>query len=482
MHFDIISAFPEFFDVLQLSLVGKAQQRGIISTEIHDIRDWTQDIHRTVDDSPFGGGAGMVMKPDVWAQAIDAAIDKISAPTVLAIPTPSGIPLTQRHCERLANVEHIILACGRYEGIDSRIAQYYSARADVEVFEFSLGDYVLNGGEVASVALVEAVSRLVPGMVGNPQSLAEESHSEAGLLEYPVYTRPADFRGIAVPEVLTSGNHQAVHRWRRDRSLERTAQRRPDMIAQLKATQLDKGDLEELARWGWFCAQDGEHVEKLVFRAARTDDVVALAEFARRTFVDACPPSIAERERENFIEKNLSAEQFSTYVADEDTYSVLLAEDSSAQIAGYMLYEHGDLTAQIAAGAPQGFVIDGVPFDGRFIYMSKAYVDQRWRSRYVFSTLFEFSVQSLRAKLGVDALLDKSGVDGDAGECSTHQDCESVSVPKPWCIWLGTHEHNRRAQKAYRKLGFVRAGKREFRVGDTINNDVTMVRPLNVAK
>ncbi|MBM7825670.1 tRNA (guanine37-N1)-methyltransferase [Arcanobacterium pluranimalium] len=455
MHFDIISAFPEFFDVLQISLVGKAQQRGIISVSIHDIRNWTHDIHRTVDDTPFGGGAGMVMKPDVWAQAIDATVAKTTAPTVLAIPTPSGIPLTQRKCEELAKKQHIILACGRYEGIDSRIAQYYSDQAGVEVFEFSLGDYVLNGGEVASVALVEAVSRLVPGMVGNPQSLAEESHSEAGLLEYPVYTRPADFRGIAVPEVLTSGNHQAVHRWRRNRSLERTAQRRPDMIAQLKATQLDKGDLEELARFGWFCAQDGERLERLSFRQAIADDAVALAQFAQLTFVDACPAGMSEADMTAFIEENLSAEKFSHFIHDSELYSVFVACDCAGHIVGYALYEHGNDQAQIAAGAPKSCANSLTEEAVKLVYMSKAYVGQRWRGRYVFSALFDYSVQVLQDKLGTQS---------------------------NWTIWLGTHESNRRAQKAYKNLGFSRAGKRQFRVGDTINSDVTMVRPLNVAK
>lgn len=240
MRIDIMTVFPEFFSVLDVSLVGKARQRGLLSIDVHDVRNWTTDVHRTVDDTPFGGGAGMVMKPDVWGRAIDEvrSYTDAQATCVLAIPTPSGEPLTQQKCYELAQTAHMIIACGRYEGIDSRVAQYYAEQPNVVVYEYSLGDYVLNGGEVAATALVEAVGRLVPGMVGNPQSLVEESHGKSGLLEYPVYTRPAEFRGIPVPEVLTSGNHQAVDRWRRDRASERTAQRRPDMIARL--TDLDK--------------------------------------------------------------------------------------------------------------------------------------------------------------------------------------------------------------------------------------------------
>jgi len=224
VRFDIVSVFPEFFAVLDLSLIGKARERGILDIAVHDLRDWTDDPHRSVDDTPFGGGAGMVMRPDVWGAALD---DTLGDDGVLAVPTPSGTPLTQRMCEDLAAVGHIVLACGRYEGIDARVADHYE-ESGVRVVRYSLGDYVLNGGEVAAVALVEAVGRLVPGLVGNPESLVEESHGAAGLLEYPVYTRPARWRGLDVPAVLTSGDHGKVARWRRDRALEVTAGRRPD--------------------------------------------------------------------------------------------------------------------------------------------------------------------------------------------------------------------------------------------------------------
>ena len=179
MRFDIVSVFPEFFAVLDLSLIGKARERGILDIAVHDLRDWTDDPHRSVDDTPFGGGAGMVMRPDVWGAALD---DTLGDDGVLAVPTPSGAPLTQRMCEDLAAVGHIVLACGRYEGIDARVADHYE-ESGVRVVRYSLGDYVLNGGEVAAVALVEAVGRLVPGLVGNPESLVEGSHRAARLLE-----------------------------------------------------------------------------------------------------------------------------------------------------------------------------------------------------------------------------------------------------------------------------------------------------------
>lgn len=197
-RFDIVSVFPEFFEVLNLSLLGKAQERGIVEIRSHDLREWTNDPHRTVDDTPAGGGAGMVMRPDIWGKALDELIGEadgssagndddatLASATVLAIPTPSGRQLTQRECERLAaSAQHIVIACGRYEGIDSRVAEHYASRG-VEVFEYSLGDYVLNGGEVAAVALIEAVGRLLPGMVGNPESLVEESHGAAGAARVP---------------------------------------------------------------------------------------------------------------------------------------------------------------------------------------------------------------------------------------------------------------------------------------------------------
>lgn len=228
MRIDIVTIFPEFFSVLDVSLMGKARERGVIATEAHDLRQWTHDRHRTVDDTPYGGGAGMVMKPEPWGEALDALLLPERASTVI-FPTPAGTPFTQSDAKDLAENEHLVFACGRYEGIDARVVEYAQQRAQVR--EISLGDYVLNGGEVASMAMIEAIARLVPGMVGNPASLDEESHND-GLLEYPSFTKPAEWRGLSVPPVLRSGDHGAVARWRHEQRLERTQRVRPDLLSE----------------------------------------------------------------------------------------------------------------------------------------------------------------------------------------------------------------------------------------------------------
>lgn len=226
MRLDIISIFPEYFGVLDVSLMGKARASGILDIAVHNLRDFTTDRHRTVDDTPYGGGAGMVMKPEPWAQAIDSVVRPDGESTVI-FPTPSGDRFTQAMAHELAELPHLVFACGRYEGIDARVPQYANQVAQVR--EVSLGDYVLNGGEVASMAMVEAIARLIPGMVGNPASLAEESH-EDGLLEYPNFTKPASWRGFGVPEILLSGNHAAIDTWRHEQQLERTRAIRPDLM------------------------------------------------------------------------------------------------------------------------------------------------------------------------------------------------------------------------------------------------------------
>jgi tRNA (guanine37-N1)-methyltransferase len=256
VRIDVVSIFPDYLAPLDLSLVGKARTSGLLDLRVHDLRDWTTDRHRTVDDTPFGGGAGMVMRPDVWGTALDAVLDEGAH---LLVPTPSGAPLTQRTAERLAEERHLVVACGRYEGIDARVAEHYRARPGVRVSEYSIGDYVLNGGEVAALVLVEAVARLLPGVVGNPESLVEESHGAAGLLEYPVYTKPPQWAGLDVPEVLLSGHHGRIARWRRDEALRRTAERRPDLVAALDVAALDRHDLASLAELGW-SVQDGRLV------------------------------------------------------------------------------------------------------------------------------------------------------------------------------------------------------------------------------
>jgi len=223
VRIDIVTIFPAFFDVLDVSLIGKARERGILDLRVHDLRDWTHDRHRTVDDTPYGGGAGMVMKPEPWGAVLD---EVISQDAVLIVPSPAGERFTQPLARELAEEVHLVFACGRYEGIDQRVIDHYAERGRVR--SVSLGDYVLNGGEVAAMAMIEAVSRLVPGVVGNPESLIEESH-EDGLLEYPSYTKPPVWRELEVPPILLSGNHGAIAQWRRERSLERTRERRPDL-------------------------------------------------------------------------------------------------------------------------------------------------------------------------------------------------------------------------------------------------------------
>ncbi len=263
MRIDIVSIFPEFFDILGISLIGKARDSGALDLRVHNLRDFTFDRHRTVDDKPTGGGAGMVMQPEPWARAlghildqqhpliVDAALaepaqaetqpawfapepvgptslsaDATSTPLVL-FPSPAGAVFDQRMAKRLAGESHLVFGCGRYEGIDHRVFSFAAQHARVQLV--SLGDYVLNGGEVAAMAMVEAIGRLVPGVIGNPESLTEESH-EDGLLEYPSYTKPATWRGFSVPQVLLSGNHAVIEQWRHAQRVERTAAVRPDLL------------------------------------------------------------------------------------------------------------------------------------------------------------------------------------------------------------------------------------------------------------
>ena len=229
MRIDAVSIFPDYFAPLRLSLVGKAIAAGTVDLAVHDLRDWTHDRHRTVDDTPYGGGAGMVMKPEPWGEALDALEEASPLPMTVIVTTPAGRPFTQELAYELAAKERLVFACGRYEGIDQRVVDHCHER--YEVVEVSLGDYVLNGGEVAALAIVEAVVRLLPGVLGNPESLLEESHSEgnAQLLEYPNYTKPPVWRGREVPDVLLSGNHGLVATWRREQAEARTRERRPDL-------------------------------------------------------------------------------------------------------------------------------------------------------------------------------------------------------------------------------------------------------------
>lgn len=224
MKIDIVTIFPTFFDVLDVSLLGKAAVTKLVDVAIHDLRDATTDVHKSVDDTPYGGGAGMVMKPEPWGETLDGLLGDDS---ILLVPSPAGVVFSQEMARELAARSHLVFACGRYEGIDSRVVEHYQQTH--RVIEVSLGDYVLNGGEVAVLAILEATLRLIPGFVGNPESLVEESH-ERGLLEYPSYTKPRSWRGLDVPEVLLGGNHEAIRQWRYERSLERTKRARPDLL------------------------------------------------------------------------------------------------------------------------------------------------------------------------------------------------------------------------------------------------------------
>ncbi|WP_067124681.1 tRNA (guanosine(37)-N1)-methyltransferase TrmD [Microtetraspora malaysiensis] len=283
MRVDVISIFPEYFAPLDVSLMGKARDRGILDIHLHQLRDWTHDVHRTVDDTPYGGGPGMVMKPEVWGEAIDVVIAEALAgaadaagPSVpgagearaglgvpgeagdeaaheglllprMIVPTPSGRPFTQEVALEYAKEPWLLFAPARYEGIDSRVMAEYGSRLRVD--EVSIGDYVLAGGEAAVLVMVEAVGRLLPGVLGNAASVADDSFAPGAmenLLEGPVYTKPPSWRGHDVPEILLSGHHGKIARWRRDEALRRTAAKRPELLARLDPEGLDKRDRQVL--------------------------------------------------------------------------------------------------------------------------------------------------------------------------------------------------------------------------------------------
>jgi tRNA (guanine37-N1)-methyltransferase len=256
MRVDIVTIFPDYFAPLELSLIGRARQAGALDVAVYDLRTWTHDVHRTVDDSPYGGGPGMVMRPEPWGEVLDTlATDQ---PRLL-VPTPAGVRFDQPLARELAAEPYLLFACGRYEGIDERVVAYAAER--MPVTEVSIGDYVLFGGEVAVLVILEAVVRLLPGVLGNAESLIEESHA-GGLLEAPLYTKPQAWRGYEVPEVLRSGDHARVARWRRDQALLRTAARRPDLLAALPPSALDDRDRAVLGEFSpertrWLPPGDG---------------------------------------------------------------------------------------------------------------------------------------------------------------------------------------------------------------------------------
>ena len=276
MRYDVVTIFPEYLEPLKLSLLGKAREKGLVDLHLHDLRDYTFDRHRTVDDTPYGGGAGMVMKPEPWGLALDEVLAASPLKTatgdsaegtdpaadtrpLLVVPSPAGAVFDQAMAYELAEEKHIVFAPARYEGIDERVLDW--AQEGFRVMPVSLGDYVLYGGEVAVMAMIEAITRLIPGAMGNPASLEEESHT-GGLLEYPVYTKPAVWRDREVPEVLLSGNHGAIARWRRDRQIERTLERRPDLLEAYPVEQWDKKDRRFLAERGVHFANPAKAAQK----------------------------------------------------------------------------------------------------------------------------------------------------------------------------------------------------------------------------
>ena len=279
MRYDVVTIFPEYLEPLKLSLLGKAREKGLVDLHLHDLREYTFDRHRTVDDTPYGGGAGMVMKAEPWGLALDEVLaasplnasedsaegtePAAGAPAdtrpLLIVPSPAGAVFDQAMAYELAEEKHIVFAPARYEGIDERVLDW--AQEGFRVMPVSLGDYVLYGGEVAVMAMIEAITRLIPGAMGNPASLEEESHT-GGLLEYPVYTKPAVWRDREVPEVLLSGNHGAIARWRRDRQIERTLERRPDLLEAYPVEQWDKKDRRFLAERGVHFANPAKAAQK----------------------------------------------------------------------------------------------------------------------------------------------------------------------------------------------------------------------------
>lgn len=497
MRFDIVTIFPDFFRVLDLSLLGKAQEKGLLQSTIHDLRDWTFDRHRSVDDTPYGGGAGMVMRADVWGQALNQifALPDNTGQTgkkILAIPTPSGEPLTQRKVEYLAkHADQIVFACGRYEGIDSRVAAHFRAQPEIEVFEFSLGDYVLNGGEVAALALIEAVSRLCGGVIGNPESLTEESHSEAGLLEYPAYTKPAIWEDLSVPEVLLGGHHALIERWRRDRALTVTANRRADLISVLDPNQLDRQDRQVLAAQGtcWVpVATDEKNPDTKGFALRRcrffpvgqlpsiveektkklgiweggagilnetarenlwAEQTLAqwagtISALAGELFPLACPDFLPKAEIDSFIAQYLSSEVFSQLLADPQTLILLLQIQDSAgkwENIGYTCTQ-----VPLPGRRPKDEDV-AVYCSENTCYLSKCYLKTGYHGTELSSALLEVTNAQVQQRY-------------------------------PWIVAsaLGTSQVNRRARKFYKRCGYKTVGERNFQVGNMICQDIVAVR------
>lgn len=435
---DVVTIFPDYLRVLDLSLIGKASSTGLIDLRVHDLREWTHDRHRSVDDTPVGGGAGMVMRPDVWGQALDEVLggegvpslqDQDRARQVLVVPTPSGEPFSQRTAEDLAKADQIVFACGRYEGIDARVAEHYRS-GGVEVRELSIGDYVLNGGEVAALVMIEAIARLRPGVLGNPESVVEESHGVAGLLEHPVYTRPITWRGMdlaASEPVLLSGDHARISRARRDQAIARTAARRPDMVAALDPDTLDAWDRAVLARHGWIVPQGAEGPVPVRLRQATSADLPGLVEDGASESLDGAQ------------EPPLGREHLTSWAQDPRA-RLVVAElaHSGTGVVGHtvVLLEQADAQGALPLGAsPRPQEVDGAAGPNTLVAQVRA-----------LDVAPSVRGSGLRA-----ALLDEA-----VGHC---QDA-GVGL-----LWLAADASDRHLQKELRSMGFAKVGARLRQAG-----------------
>lgn len=451
MQFDVVTIFPDYFDVLDLSLVGKARKKGLLNVNVHNLRDWAEDKHKTVDDTPYGGGPGMVMRPDIWGKALDEVMGEETPGAnmkVLAIPTPSGEPLTQRVVEGLAHAtDQIVFACGRYEGIDERVTTHYRQRTDVWVLEYSIGDYIVNGGEVAALTAIEAIGRLVEGVVGNDESIEDESFSDEGLLEAPIYTKPPSWRGLDVPAVLMEGNHGKINRWRRDQALERTLTRRPDMIRRLNGNDLDIADKEVLASNGVIVSPTYAHFS---IRQADVSDAQEVAALAARLFPMACPAGLSKHFIARHIETEFSIERFTTMLSQPDKYRILLGYvsvgDRPRELVAYTLVENTP-PDEVPQQALDGLVEPGTA------YLSKCYVDKAWQGSGLSGVLMRAAMDDLHAL-----------------------------APEAPAIALCTHISNKRASKFYRRIGYKKVGRRPYNVGGEPMTDDVFVASFTTDK
>ena len=467
MRIDVVTIFPDYLKVLDLSLIGRAADRGDLDLRVHDLRDHAHDRHRTVDDTPLGGGAGMVMKPDVWGEALDDVLAGDAATAgrqVLIIPTPSGEVFSQRTAEDLAGADSLVFACGRYEGIDARVPEHYASRG-VEVRELSIGDYVLNGGEVAAIVMIEAIARLLPGVLGNPESLVEESHGAAGLLEYPVHTRPTRWRGLEVDPVLLSGDHARIARTRRDQAIARTVRRRPDMAASLDPARLDREDRATLASLGWAVPTGAAHPVPVRIRTATTCDAEALADLAARTFPDACEQVIAPESIARHIATNLVPDLFRAW-AEDDRVDLIVAEL---------------LAPQPVQEAPGGAEPEGTPTGPDLVGYAAVLREEPDAAgepptgidpRPACVRARDGQVVGELSKVYVDSTMRGSGLTPALMSAVTRQATDHGTS----LLWLGTHVTNKRAQKAYKRAGFRQAGTRTYNVGGQDAHDVVMIR------